>query len=83
VSPLAPAASRNRVREDRRCWTLGHLQVGPGEGSTIRALAEEFDPLYRAQIGFKAVFVLGDEVSGEYGPSACGSRRTTRRRGTP
>jgi quinol monooxygenase YgiN len=43
------------------------FKLGPGEGSTIRALAEEFHPLYRAQSGFEQLYVLGDEVGGEYG----------------
>ncbi len=37
------------------------FKLGPGEGATIRALAEQFDPLYRAQPGFKELRVLGDE----------------------
>jgi hypothetical protein len=44
------------------------FKLAPGEGATIRALAGEFDPLYRAQPGFKALYVLADELSGEYGP---------------
>jgi heme-degrading monooxygenase HmoA len=35
--------------------------------STIRALAEDFDPLYRAQTGFQELYVLADDLSGEYG----------------
>jgi len=43
------------------------FKLGSGERSTIQALLEEFAPLYRAQTGFKELYVLGDEVSGEYG----------------
>jgi heme-degrading monooxygenase HmoA len=43
------------------------FKLGPGEGATIRALAEEFDPLYRALPGFKELRVLADEARCEYG----------------
>jgi quinol monooxygenase YgiN len=43
------------------------FKVGPGERSTIEGLVNEFDALYRAQKGFRHVFILGDEASGEYG----------------
>ena len=43
------------------------FKLGPGDDSTIRAQAEEFDPLYRAQTGFRQLHVLADAVSGEYG----------------
>ena len=43
------------------------FKLASANGSTIRALAEEFDPLYRAQRGFRQLYVLADEASGEYG----------------
>ena len=43
------------------------FKVGPGKHSTIKGLVDEFDDLYRAQKGFRHVFILGDEASGEYG----------------
>ena len=43
------------------------FKVGPGKHSTIESLVDEFDALYRAQKGFRHVFILGDEASGEYG----------------
>jgi heme-degrading monooxygenase HmoA len=43
------------------------FKLAPGQGATIRVLADEFDPLYRAQPGFKELYVLADELSGEYG----------------
>lgn len=43
------------------------FEVGPGKRSTIEKLVDEFDPLYRAQKGFRHMFVIGDEATGEYG----------------
>ncbi len=43
------------------------FKVGPGKRSTIEKLVDEFDPLYRAQKGFRQVFVIGDDETGEYG----------------
>jgi heme-degrading monooxygenase HmoA len=43
------------------------FEVGAGKHSTIEALVDEFDALYRAQKGFRQVLILGDEASGEYG----------------
>jgi heme-degrading monooxygenase HmoA len=43
------------------------FKLGPETIQTIRALAEEFDPLYRAQTGFQQLYVLADEVSDQYG----------------
>jgi len=43
------------------------FKVGPGKRSTIEKLVDEFDPLYRAQKGFRHVFVIGDDATGEYG----------------
>jgi heme-degrading monooxygenase HmoA len=43
------------------------FKLGQGERSTIQALAAAFDPLYRAQPGFNELYVLGNQVSGEYG----------------
>jgi heme-degrading monooxygenase HmoA len=43
------------------------FEVGPGKHSTIEDLVEEFDALYRSQKGFRHVFIIGDETSGEYG----------------
>ena len=43
------------------------FEVGPGKHSTIERLVDEFDALYRAQKGFRHLFILGDEASGEYG----------------
>ena len=43
------------------------FKVGPGNRSTIEKLVEEFDPLYQAQKGFRHVFIIGDDATGEYG----------------
>jgi hypothetical protein len=43
------------------------FRVGPGKRSAIEKLVNEFDALYRVQKGFKHVFIVGDEASGEYG----------------
>jgi heme-degrading monooxygenase HmoA len=43
------------------------FEVGPGKRSTIEKLVDEFDPLSRAQKGFRHMFVIGDEATGEYG----------------
>jgi hypothetical protein len=43
------------------------FRVGPGKYLTIEKLVDEFDPLYRVQKGFRHLFVMGDEVTGEYG----------------
>jgi hypothetical protein len=43
------------------------FKLGPGQRSTIQALAREFDPLYRAQPGFKELYVIADDLSGQYG----------------
>jgi heme-degrading monooxygenase HmoA len=43
------------------------FKLGPGQRSTIQALARQFDPLYRAQPGFKELYVIADDVSGQYG----------------
>ena len=43
------------------------FRVGPGKRSTIEDLVDEFDPLYRAQKGFRHLFVIGDDETGEYG----------------
>jgi hypothetical protein len=43
------------------------FKVGPGKRPTIERLVDEFDALYRGQKGFRHVFILGDEASGEYG----------------
>jgi Antibiotic biosynthesis monooxygenase len=43
------------------------FEVGPGKHSTIERLVDEFDALFRAQKGFRHLFILGDEASGEYG----------------
>ena len=43
------------------------FRVGPGKRSTIEELVDEFDPLYRAQKGFRHLFVIGDDATGEYG----------------
>lgn len=43
------------------------FKLGPGQRSTIQALAREFDPLYRAQPGFKELHVIADDLSGRYG----------------
>ncbi len=43
------------------------FKVGEGKYSTIEGMVEEFDDLYRTQKGFKHVFIIGDEASGEYG----------------
>ena len=43
------------------------FDVGQGERSTVERLVEEFDALYRDQEGFRDVFILADEQSGEYG----------------
>ena len=42
------------------------FKLAPGDDSTIRALAE-VDPLYQAQTGFQALYVLADDARGEYG----------------
>ena len=42
------------------------LQVGPSKRSIIERLVNDFDPLYRAQTGFRQVFVIGDHPTGEY-----------------
>ena len=42
------------------------FEVGPEKRSTIEGLVDEFDDLYRAQKGFRHVFIIGDEASGEY-----------------
>ena len=43
------------------------FKVGPGKHSNIEGLVDEFDDLYRVQKGFRHVFIIGDETSGEYG----------------
>ena len=43
------------------------FEVGSEKRSTIEGLVDEFDALYRAQQGFRHVFIIGDEASGEYG----------------
>jgi heme-degrading monooxygenase HmoA len=43
------------------------FKVGPGKHSSIEALVDEFDDIYRTQKGFRHVFIIGDEASGEYG----------------
>jgi heme-degrading monooxygenase HmoA len=43
------------------------FKVGAGNRSTIEGLVDEFDALYRAQKGFRHVFIIGDEATGEYG----------------
>jgi hypothetical protein len=43
------------------------FKVGSGKHSTIEGLVDEFDDLYRTQKGFRHVFIIGDETSGEYG----------------
>ncbi len=43
------------------------FKVGPGKRSTIEKLVDEFDPLYRSQKGFRHVFIIGDDATGEYG----------------
>jgi heme-degrading monooxygenase HmoA len=43
------------------------FRFGPGKRSTIEELVDEFDPLYRAQKGFRHLFVIGDDATGEYG----------------
>ncbi len=43
------------------------LEVRPQKRSTMEGLVEEFDALYRAQKGFRHVFIIADEASGEYG----------------
>ena len=43
------------------------FKVGPGNRSTIEKLVEEFDHLYQAQKGFKHVFIIGEDATGEYG----------------
>lgn len=43
------------------------FRVEPGKRSTIEELVGEFDPLYRAQKGFRHLFVIGDDTTGEYG----------------
>jgi quinol monooxygenase YgiN len=43
------------------------FKLGPGQRSTIQALAREFDPLYRAQPGFNELYVIADDLNGQYG----------------
>ena len=43
------------------------FKVDPQMRSSIQKLVEPFDQLYRAQRGFKQVYIIGDEASGEYG----------------
>jgi heme-degrading monooxygenase HmoA len=43
------------------------FRVGSGKRSAIEKLVNKFDALYRVQKGFKHVFIVGDEASGEYG----------------
>jgi hypothetical protein len=43
------------------------FKVGLGNRSTIESLVDEFDHIYRSQKGFRHVFIVGDEASGEYG----------------
>jgi len=43
------------------------FKVGPVKHATIEGLVDEFDALYRAQKGFRHVFIIGDKASGEYG----------------
>jgi hypothetical protein len=65
VSPLsrfAPTASGGSAIYAR----LVIFKLGAGDDSTIRALAEEFDPLYRAQAGFEELYVLADWLSDAY-----------------
>jgi hypothetical protein len=35
--------------------------------ATIEQLVDQFDPLYRAQTGFKNLFLIGDDSGGDYG----------------
>jgi hypothetical protein len=43
------------------------FKLGPGQHTTIKALVREFDPLHRAQPGFKERFVIADDPSGQHG----------------
>jgi heme-degrading monooxygenase HmoA len=43
------------------------FKLAPGQRSTIQALARQFDPLYRAQPGFNELYVIADDLSGQYG----------------
>jgi heme-degrading monooxygenase HmoA len=43
------------------------FKLGPGQRSTIQALAREFDPLYRAQPGLNEHYVVADDPRGQYG----------------
>jgi heme-degrading monooxygenase HmoA len=43
------------------------FKVGPGNRSAIKKLVDEFDSLYRAQRGFRHVFIIEDAATGEYG----------------
>ena len=43
------------------------FKVRPDALPTIDKLVDEFDPLYRAQKGFKDVFFIGQDTTNEYG----------------
>ncbi len=46
---------------------VGLLNVGPGMWDEMKKVADEANPIYRAQDGFKSVTFFGDEPGGEYG----------------
>jgi hypothetical protein len=43
------------------------FKVGLSMRTTIEQVVDQFDPLYRAQAGFKNLFFIGDDSTGEYG----------------
>jgi hypothetical protein len=43
------------------------FKLGPGQHTTIKALVREFGPLHRAQPGFKELFVIAGDPSGQHG----------------
>ncbi len=43
------------------------FKVGPGMRATIEQIVDQFDRLYRSQAGFKNLFIIGDDSTGEYG----------------
>ncbi len=43
------------------------FKVGPGMRATIEQIVDQFDRLYRSQTGFKNLFIIGDDSTGEYG----------------
>jgi hypothetical protein len=43
------------------------FKLGPGQRTTIQALAREFDPLSRAQPGFNELYVIADDLTGQSG----------------